>query len=91
MLKRDVVFYPVYDMEDVYSSPQLQGRDFWIQVEHPELDATITYPGGWAKFSGYEIGIRRAPMIGEHNAEIYEGELGLSGSELAGLRQAGAI
>jgi formyl-CoA transferase len=34
---------------------------------------------------------RRAPLIGEHNQEIYKGELGLSDEELGILKQAAVI
>jgi crotonobetainyl-CoA:carnitine CoA-transferase CaiB-like acyl-CoA transferase len=34
---------------------------------------------------------RRAPLIGEHNQEIYEGELGFSKEEMLSLKQAGII
>ena len=34
---------------------------------------------------------RRAPLIGEHNREIYCGELGLSEEELEMLKEVGVI
>jgi crotonobetainyl-CoA:carnitine CoA-transferase CaiB-like acyl-CoA transferase len=34
---------------------------------------------------------RRAPLIGEHNEEIYKKELGLSAEELMVLKQSGII
>jgi formyl-CoA transferase len=34
---------------------------------------------------------RRAPLIGEHNEEVYINELGLSKEELLTLKQAGVI
>jgi formyl-CoA transferase len=34
---------------------------------------------------------RRAPLIGEHNREVYEKELGLSKEELTDLRAKGII
>ena len=34
---------------------------------------------------------RAAPMLGEHNAEVYGGELGVSSGELVRLRELGAI
>lgn len=86
--KRGMQFYPVNDIEDIVEDPQLQSRDFWVQVEHPELDTTITYPGPFIKLSETPCHIwRRAPLIGEHNVEIYQGELGLSQGELSVLKQ----
>ena len=78
--------------EEVLNFPQYRERKFWIKVEHPELGTYITYPGSFVKFSEAECGIkRRAPLIGEHNIEIYCGELGFSQKELVDLKQCGAI
>ncbi|HKV45721.1 MAG TPA: CoA transferase [bacterium] len=77
-VKRSILGYPVASARDIRDDPQLAARGFWQRVDHPELDATVTYPGPFAKFSAARCGIsRRAPRIGEHNAEIYGAELGL--------------
>jgi len=91
-LRRGILGYPVADVQDIRGDPQLEARDFWQPVQHPELDATITYPGAFARFSAAACSIaRRAPGIGEHNDEIYGMELGLSGEELQTLRQEGIV
>jgi len=91
-LKRGILGYPVADVRDIRDDPQLEARDFWQPVKHPELDATITYPGAFARFSAPACRIaRRAPGIGEHNDEIYGMELGLSDDELQTLRQGGIV
>ena len=52
----------------------------------------VVYPGAFAKLAEGSCKIRRrAPLIGEHNEEIYVSELGLSREELAILKQARAI
>lgn len=81
-VKRRFMLYPVSSTRDIMESVQLAARDFWVKIEHPELKTTITYPGAFAKASGAPPRIRRrAPLIGEHNREIYEHELALSGEE----------
>lgn len=90
-LTKDIMLYPVNNMADILNSPQLKARNFWMNVEHPELGASIVYPGEWAKLSGYPMKTRRAPLIGEHNADIYKQELGLSDNELSALKQARVI
>ncbi|MBI3931108.1 MAG: CoA transferase, partial [Chloroflexi bacterium] len=76
-VKRGVRLNPVFTTKDVLASVQLAARQFWVEVEHPELGTTITYPGAFAKASETPPRIwRRAPLIGEHNQEIYQEESG---------------
>ncbi len=91
-IKRRIMIYPVCTSKDLLENSQLRAREFWCQVEHPELDDTIIYPGAFAKSSETSFGIRRRPpLIGEHNQEIYGEELGFSSEELQMLKQAGVI
>jgi crotonobetainyl-CoA:carnitine CoA-transferase CaiB-like acyl-CoA transferase len=76
------------DVEGALQFPQLVERGFWKEVEHPELGTSLTYPGGFARFTEAECGMRRrAPHIGEHNNEIYHQEIGMSEKELADLKR----
>ena len=91
-IKYGVMLYPVSTTADMTGNPQLIARDFWKPVKHPELNATITYPGPFVIASETTPQIsRRAPLIGEHNQEIYESELGISKEKLAILKQGGII
>jgi len=90
-IERRIMLYPVCSSKDLLDNVQLEARGFWKQVEHPELGATIVYPGPWAKLSEMKLQIRfRAPLIGEHNQEIYH-QLGISDAELQILKQARVI
>ena len=83
---------PVSTFSEIATNAQLKAREFWTDMRHPELDTTIRYPGAFIKMSETPVAIkRRAPLISEHNLDIYEGELGLSRSELAALEQARII
>ena len=74
--------------EQLFDDPHLHDRGFWKEVEHPELGRTFTYPGEAAIYNGSPWRIsRRAPLIGEHNIEIFCGELGLSRGELSVLAE----
>lgn len=91
-LKQGINMYPVNTTKDIMEDVQLASRDFWVKLEHPELDTAITYPGGFAQPSEAPLSLRqRAPLIGEHNEEIYQKDLGLSKNELAILKQAKVI
>jgi crotonobetainyl-CoA:carnitine CoA-transferase CaiB-like acyl-CoA transferase len=91
-IKRDIQLVPVATAEDICSSEQWKARNLWVDVEHDELDSTITYPGLFRSFSETPgIINRRAPLIGEHNVNVYEDELGYTKEELSVLRSAGVI
>ncbi len=90
--KRHILLMPVSDIEDVARNRQLAAREFWMEVEHPELGDTIRYPGAFVKASETPLKIRRrAPLIGEHNEEVYQGELGIPKERLLFLEKAGII
>ena len=92
-LKRKIMLYPVSSVKDLLESPQLNARGFWEEVEHPieDVGGSLIYPGAFAQLSETPWKIRCcAPLIGEHNQEIYS-ELGLSGDELLSLKQAGIL
>ena len=74
--------------ESLLDDPHLHDRGFWKQVEHEELGRSFVYPGEAAIYNGSPWRIsRRAPMIGEHNVQIYCDELGLSRGELSVLAE----
>jgi crotonobetainyl-CoA:carnitine CoA-transferase CaiB-like acyl-CoA transferase len=77
--------------EDLFGDEHFASRGFFVQVEHPELGESFTYEGAPAVYSASPWRItRRAPLIGEHNAEVY-GELGLDPAAIAGLQAARVI
>ena len=89
---RAIMLGPMNDMKDVMENPQLKAREFWVTAEHPELNDALTYPGAPVKTNALPWRMWRcAPLIGEHNEELYLGELGLSREELATLKARGVI
>jgi crotonobetainyl-CoA:carnitine CoA-transferase CaiB-like acyl-CoA transferase len=91
-VKRRILLFPVATTRDIMQNTQLQARGYFRQVSHPDLATTITFPGPFVRASATPLELRRlAPKVGEHNAEIYLNELGLTREELVRLREAGAI
>jgi benzylsuccinate CoA-transferase BbsE subunit len=91
-IRRKILGCPFQDPKDLAESPQLAARDFFVDIEHPELNDTITHCGPFIKLSETPLKKwRRAPLMGEHNLEIYEQELGYTAEQLHGLNQAGVI
>ena len=91
-INRQMLGYPVATVADIDRNPQLQARNFWQHVEDGGSGKTLKYPGGFAVINGQRLQIRRAaPKVGEHNAEVYGEELGLTESEIAQLQADGVI
>jgi benzylsuccinate CoA-transferase BbsE subunit len=90
--RRGFTWEAVRAPEALLDDAHLHDRGFWKQVEHPELGRSFVYPGEAAIYNGSPWRIsRRAPLIGEHNQEMFCGELGLSQQELCMLAENGVI
>ena len=90
--KRGILIGPVNDPKDLVEDEQLEARRFWEYVEHEDLNVTLKYPGCFYKTDQPSRHIRvRAPLLGEHNLEIYHDGLGLSKEDLVLLKETGAI
>ena len=86
--RREIIGYPVANARDILGDPHLEDREFWRTVDEPSLGLRVKFPGLFARFSeASPAPFRPAPRIGQHNLEIYQGELGLTGNELARLHQ----
>ncbi|MCJ7604780.1 MAG: CoA transferase [Dehalococcoidales bacterium] len=82
---------PVRSVKEVLADEQLAFRNYFVEIDHPEA-GKFTYPGAPYKLSGTPWAIRNhAPLLGQHNKDIYCGELGYSRENLAEMKQAGII
>jgi crotonobetainyl-CoA:carnitine CoA-transferase CaiB-like acyl-CoA transferase len=62
---------PCNNAADILKHPQLESRKYWKDIAYPELGRSLKYPGGAVVSSEKYVGpYKRAPHIGEHNAEI---------------------
>ncbi len=90
--ERGVNWGAIRTPDELLDDGHLHDRGFWVNVEHPELGRSFTYPGpaGIWNDSPWRIS-RRAPLVGEHNEEVLCGELGLTRADLGLLAEGGAI
>jgi benzylsuccinate CoA-transferase BbsE subunit/naphthyl-2-methylsuccinate CoA transferase subunit len=88
-IQRGINLCPIWTPKELLDSVQLNAREFWEKTNHKELGMDITYPGSFFKTTAQSTNGdgKRAPRIGEHNDEIYQGELGLSVSEISSLKE----
>ena len=91
-IEQKFMLTPVNTPEELLASPQIKAREYIVEMDHPDLAARVPYPGAFVQMSETPCQVRRKPpRIGEHNQEIYMGQLGLSRQELTELRSAGVI
>jgi crotonobetainyl-CoA:carnitine CoA-transferase CaiB-like acyl-CoA transferase len=82
---------PINTLEQVFADPQVQHRGMRVPFEHPKA-GPVSLVANPIKFSATPIVYQRgAPMLGEHNADILTGLLGLDEEECAELAAAGII
>ena len=81
---------------DLGDSPHLAAREWWLELNQPttlgQPDATMRFPGPPYRLSETPATVRRpAPQIGEHNQEIWVGEVGIPAEDLIAFAGEGAI
>lgn len=82
---------PVASMADLLTDPQLLSRDMIVELEDPKL-GKVPVTGSPFKLSKAPPQLRNlGPDLGEHNLEVYVGQLGLTAEELAELQAEGVI
>jgi CoA:oxalate CoA-transferase len=82
---------PVRDVGEVMHDPHMHERGFLEEIEHDEIGRLVV-PNSPLRFHGAEpTHATPSPKLGQHNDEVYGGLLGLSGAEIAELRESGAI
>ena len=89
-LRRRILLLPVSTSADILDEPHLASKEFWQTVEYPELEDSIVHPKPPFQIDGvYPPIVRKSPLIGEHNVEVYESLLGLSHEEIVLLKEEG--
>ena len=80
--------------EENLDDPHWEDRGFFWEGELPgvEGEGVVRYPGAPYRFTRSPVRLRRRPpLVGEHNHEVYVGELGLTSEELRGLLESGVV
>jgi CoA:oxalate CoA-transferase len=80
----------VPNTEQIFDMPQHKARGYFVDIDHPVV-GKLTYPGAPFKLGETPWQARRAPVLGEHNEEVYCRRLGYSEKQLAKLKDEGVI
>ncbi len=82
---------PVNSIVDIVADPHVAARGMLPELEQPGIDRLVRVPSSPIKMTATPAGPRgRAPLLGEHTDSIL-GDSGFSSSEIAALREGGAI
>jgi crotonobetainyl-CoA:carnitine CoA-transferase CaiB-like acyl-CoA transferase len=82
---------PVRDVGEVMHDPHMHERGFLEEIDHDEIGRVIV-PNAPFRFHGADpVHAVPSPKLGQHNDAVYGGWLGLSGAEIANLREDGVI
>ena len=84
--RHEVPFGVAYSVADIFADPHVAARGDVVTVDDPQI-GPVRMQGVYPRFSRTPGAIRRgAPKLGEHNADVYGGLLGLSADEIGALR-----
>ncbi|MCH2525556.1 MAG: CoA transferase [Dehalococcoidia bacterium] len=79
-----VPLFPISDSSEVMDIEQYKYREFWEEIDHP-IAGTLKYPGIPYHFSStppQEVDRTPAPLLGEHNEEIFSTRLGYAKEDI---------
>ncbi len=80
-----------WNTQDALADPHMRERGMIVDVEHPEF-GSITLPGSPMHVSnGGEVTFEPAPLLGQHNAEVYKEFFEFDEAKLQELQDAGVI
>lgn len=82
---------PMNTVRELLGSELMAAREYFLEFDHPRA-GKLKYPGAPYKLSATPWSVNRsAPLLGEHNEEVYCGRLGYTRQELVTLRAQGVI
>jgi crotonobetainyl-CoA:carnitine CoA-transferase CaiB-like acyl-CoA transferase len=89
--KNGIAAAPVNTAEDIVKSHQMKVRDFFKEVDHP-CSGRLKYPDAPYKLSASPSRLERsAPLLGQHNSQIYGDRLGYDKHDLVRMAEVGII
>ncbi len=81
---------PVLDGREVLENPDLAAGGHYVSLDHPVLGRS-QMPAPPYRFDRTPAGLFRAPLLGEHNEEVFVNMLGLSREEVMELGREGVL
>ena len=86
----DIPVGPILSMKELAEEPSLRETGTIVEVDHPERGPYLSV-GCPVKLSANDVVVERSPLLGEHSEQILGEVLGYSESEIAALKEVGAV
>lgn len=80
----------IYDTEDLFADEHLRQRNMIREIPHP-AHGNVTMIAPPIHLSASNVEMVRAPLLGEHTAEVLGCELALGAAELSALEERGVV
>ena len=80
----------VNDVDDLLASEHLAGRGVFATLDHPDR-GEVKVPGNPIRLEHSPTTLDTAPLLGQHNGEVFAELLGLGAEEMAALEERGVV
>jgi formyl-CoA transferase len=80
----------VFDTLELMNDPSLAERGIMQKIEHPTT-GSVKMPAWPVRFDGAPPRVKPSPLLGQHNAEVLGGWLGIGSAEVEALHAEGIV
>jgi formyl-CoA transferase len=80
----------VFDTLELMNDPSLAEREIMQTIEHPTT-GSVKMPAWPVRFDGAPARVKPSPLLGQHNAEVLGGWLGIGSAEVEALHAEGIV
>lgn len=80
----------ILDSVELLNDPHMRERGMVVDIEHP-VRGKFSMPGCAVRLENSPAEVKCAPLLGQHNAEVYGAMFGMTTSDLDALKQQGII
>jgi formyl-CoA transferase len=80
----------VLDSVELLNDPHMKQRGMIVTIDHP-VRGEFTMPGCPVRLEDSPVEVKSAPLLGQHNSEVYGSMLGLGSGQLDELKREGII